>query len=475
MKHIVHTLLLMLCLQACTSTSTRQAGTESAIRPESQPALLSDSPNKASCVFLTTDENKNVVVSWVEIDSADHKYFYFAEWDAGKNSFSTPKSIPIERNASIHEEGMPKIAFKGDGTLVAIYETNIPLEGSRFGLSDLRYVLSADRGDTWTQPASVRQTTTQQGSVSFANILRLDDGELGVSWLGTNPPNTHDGRPVEFARSSSNNTFSAPVTLDPNACQCCRTAISCDGQGNIRVLYRDILPGSIRDISVASSSDNGQSFAPPAPFSNDQWVLDGCPHNGPSVASTAGTTYVAWYTGSDQNGVFYAELSKNNQMSNKRRLDAAGRFVQLCLMNDGTRMVAYNKNYLQGDHSYSKIVVNKINNEGTFESEISTGDSHASYPVIQQLDDRSVVVAWSDDGKIRYRLIRADQVDIPKEEAPAGTFATEGRLTVAIDNSTDPVCGMQMQKTTEMRNTLQDKGKTIGFCGEACKKQFKGT
>src|SRR5690606_32868531 len=114
-----------------------------------------------------------------------------------------------------------------------------------------------------------------------------------------------------------------------------------------------------------------------------------------------------------------------------------------------------------------------INENGSFEKEISTGDGHASYPVIQQLDDQRAVVAWSDDAKIRYRLIQAEQIDIPKEDAPAGTFASESGLAVAIDNSTDPVCGMQMQETSEMRHTLQDKGKTIGFCGEACKKQFK--
>src|SRR5690606_28287999 len=111
-------------------------------------------------------------------------------------------------------------------------------------------------------------------------------------------------------------------------------------QGNIRVLYRDILPGSVRDISVSSSADNGKSFQKPVPFSNDQWVVDGCPHNGPSVVSNRDTTYAAWFTGSDQNGVFYAELNQNNEMFNKRCLDADGRFVQLCLLNDGTRMVA---------------------------------------------------------------------------------------------------------------------------------------
>jgi len=455
--------LLFLVFQSCTNTTQHQA--------ESHPIVLSDSSRLASCVFLTTDEKNQVVASWVEIDSAQSKFFYFAHWDSETNTFSSPKAIPMAGNASIHEEGMPKIAFKGDGTLVAIYETNVPLENSRFGLSDIQYIFSSDRGQTWTEPQSI-QPDPEQGSVSFANILRLDDGEIGLSWLGTNPAKAHGGRPVQFARTSGNNSFSDPITIDPNACQCCRTAISSDGQGQIRVLYRDILPGSVRDISLSRSTDHGKTFQEPSSFSNDNWVLEGCPHNGPSVVSKGDTTYVAWFTGSSQNGVFYAELDQDNNMIHKQRLDAEGRFVQVCLLQDGTRMVAYNKNYSDSGDAFSKIVINKINDQGMFEKEISTGKSHASYPVVQQVDPQNILVAWSDDGKIRYRLVHADQVNSIKAEAPEGSLSMAGNVALAISNDTDPVCGMQLGKTADVRNTLQDNGKTIGFCGQACKKQF---
>lgn len=466
MKNIPYLFALLFCvLQSCTSARHDPE--------ESFPVVLSDSSHTASCVFLTTDENNRVVVSWVEIDSSENKFFFFAGWDADKNTFSSPKAIPMAENASIHEEGMPKIAFKSDGTLVAIYETNIPVENSRFGLSDIQYLSSSDRGKTWTEPQSIQKSTLQQGSVSFANILRLDDGEIGLSWLGTDLAKAGGGRPVQFARTEGKNAFSAPITIDPNACQCCRTAISSDGEGHIRVLYRDILPGSVRDISLSSSTNNGKSFQEPASFSNDNWVLEGCPHNGPSVVSKGDTTYVAWYTGSNQNGVFYAELDQNNEMIHKRRLDAEGRFVQLCLLQDGTRMAAYNKNYTDAGDVYSKIMINKINAQGMSEKEISTGKSHASYPVVQQVDDQNILVAWSDDGRIRYRLVDADQVGSKKEEAPAGILGMEDSVPVAISNDTDPVCGMKMGKTADLQNTVQHNGKTIGFCGQACKKQFR--
>src|SRR5690606_18828615 len=104
------------------------------------PKLLSDTQNKASCVFLTTDEKDHPAISWTETDRAGNKHFYFSYWNMESRTFAPPRAIPIEQHASIHEEGMPKIAIRGDGTVFATYETNVPSAKSRFGLSDIRYV-----------------------------------------------------------------------------------------------------------------------------------------------------------------------------------------------------------------------------------------------------------------------------------------------------------------------------------------------
>ena len=439
---------------------------------EEESTLLSAVSNKASCVFLTTDEKNNPVISWVETDSADNHYFYFANWIAEEKKFGSSKLIPIASNTSIHEEGMPKIAFKGNGTMIALYETNVPVENSRFGLSDLIYTLSHDKGGTWTDPKPVQSKESLVGSRSFANILRLGDGEVGVSWLDSDPVHSDKGRPVKFAKTEGGGGFSEAAVLEPYACQCCRTAISDDGEGNISVVYRDILPGSVRDISVSKSSNYGDAFEDPIPFSNDQWVVEGCPHNGPSVVSKEGTSYVAWYTGSQQNGVFYAELDQNNHMSAKRCLDVDGRFVQLCLVSDGTRVAAFNKNYQQDGSMFSKIVLNKINDLGIFQKEVTQEKSHASYPVIQELDNESVLVAWSDDGKVYYTSVNTAVISDRAEEPRSLALNVGSEIHVELSSETDPVCGMHIGSKTKIQNTVEHNGKRLGFCGELCKKQF---
>src|SRR5690606_18887607 len=114
------------------------------------------------------------------------------------------------------------------------------------------------------------------------NIIRLDDGEVGAAWLGANPDGGKEGRPVKFAKTTKNGGFGDAVLIESFACQCCRTALSRNGSGQVSVVFRDLLPGSVRDISVSKSFDNGRTFSAAAPFSNDNWVIDGCPHNGPS-------------------------------------------------------------------------------------------------------------------------------------------------------------------------------------------------
>src|SRR5690625_2965758 len=117
-------MLLFFIMISCNSYQKEQESKSKA----NLPVALSAASGKASCVFLTADEKNNPAISWVEIDSSGKKHFYFARWKPSVHAFSSPHAIPIEQNAAMHEEGMPKIAFKGDGSLFAMYETSVPVQ-----------------------------------------------------------------------------------------------------------------------------------------------------------------------------------------------------------------------------------------------------------------------------------------------------------------------------------------------------------
>ena len=63
------------------------------------------------------------------------------------------------------------------------------------------------------------------------------------------------------------------------------------------VAWRHVYPGNVRDIAFTRSNDGGKTFAAPIRVSDDRWVLDGCPENGPALAVDAHRrVHVVWPT-----------------------------------------------------------------------------------------------------------------------------------------------------------------------------------
>lgn len=473
MKKLINILwfsLLAVTLVACSNESKKQI-----IKEALQPTLLSNSAMEASCVYLTSDEKNNPVISWVEIDSSKNKFFYFANWEEANNKFSTPITIPITENTSIHEEGMPKIAIKGDGTIFAVYETSTPSPNSKWGISDILFIQSFDKGKRWTAPKSVSTIRTAETSCSFSGISRLSDGEIGIAWLDTNKDPEKKGRPVLFAKTLGKDKISTPVVIESEACQCCRVSITSSAKGQISIAFRDLLPGSIRDISMSFSSDNGKIFHRITDFSKDGWMVDGCPHNGPSIAMNNDKNYTAWFSGGSRKGVHYAELNAKGEVLQQRYLSHDGRFIQLNVLNDDTRVMAYNEEYMVGSEAFSRIMLTKINDTLFTKREITPNYIKASYPVLETYGDKGIVIAWTESGKIVYRNIDADKIIQKADEVKSTTISPvdemKNQMNGQVEMAIDPVCGMKVNVANSEVTSLH-KGKTIHFCSTHCKKMF---
>lgn len=378
-----------------------------------QPVLLSHQSEKASCVYLTKDENNKPVISWCEKDVSGKKFFSMSFFNEKENAFDTTINVPIEQNAVFMEEGMPKVAVKSDGTVIAVYETNAPTKQNGWA-GFIHYIQSFDKGKTWTQPLCVHQDTASGKNHSYAAIARLSDGEVGACWLDESLGDAKMGRSIKFAKTNGKNGFQNELLVDSFACECCRTAISSDEKGNVSILFRNIAAGSVRDITVSTSRDNGKMFSPAVTFSNDNWVVNGCPEDGPSVVDKNKNTYATWFTGGKNKGIFYAELNNENAVVFKKQISSNGRFIQLCLLPGGQRTIAYNENIREADSIYSKIIVNRVDDDNHFFTADVTQDKvHANYPVLCSLDEHRIVVAWSDNNAIYYRVMEVNKIDKP--------------------------------------------------------------
>lgn len=455
----------VIVLAACNAVDRR--GTA-----DSPAVCISDTSRHAGSAYLTTDEKNNPLINWCETDGAGNKFLYLSFFDTASGKFLPAISVPVVQHILFHEEGMPKMAVKGDGSLVAVYETSLPTNENDWAGS-VDYMQSFDRGKTWTTPRAVHSDTAAGGSHSFAAITRLDNGEIGACWLGQSYDPRKGGRPVMFASTTGNSGFGKETLVDAVACECCRLAIAATGGGRVGIVYRDIINDSIRDISICTSSDNGQLFGTPVSFSQDQWKIAGCPHNGPDLVTTANATYAVWFTGGASKGVYYSELNNRQATVSRRLVAAEGRNIQLSLLPNGARVIAYSETIREGDSLYKSIRLQKIRDGKTFTKEVTLPAAHASYPVIKAFSNDRIVVAWTENQRVYYKTLREADIN---QVLPAADSAIENKRPVStlhlLSMNIDPVCGMRIDNSIE--DTTMAGSKVVGFCSKYCKEQFLG-
>lgn len=410
MKNLIWRILLIgiICLNcSCKEKGTNQP--EKVSEQETLPIMLSNSQTKASCVYLTADENDRAWISWIEIDSVGQKHFYFSKYDEEVGKFKGKQEIPIDQNASIHEEGMPKLAVKSDGSIFALFETSTPVEGSRWGLGDVRFTQSFDGGKTWTDSKSVVPEDIKEGkSAGFSNLTRLADGEIGIAWLSTASAAENEGyvgRPVKFAKTLTDRGVGPAKIIDPHGCECCRTALAVSSDNGIFVAYRNLLPGSIRDISMVSKTNGSADFSTPVSFSNDHWKVDGCPHNGPALTFANNKVYTTWYTNAAKHeGVNFAELNKSGKVLQEFNLSSSGQFADVGISSDSLPIVAYSETYKEDDQFYNRIMLTKFDNGQLYESEVTPEQTKANFPMVWGLPQQKAVIAWRSDDGIFYKI-----------------------------------------------------------------------
>src|SRR5204863_1322252 len=158
---------------------------------------------------------------------------------------------------------------------------------------------------------------------------------------------------------------------------------------------------------VARSSDGGRTFSPPTRVSPDNWKIDACPDDGPSMAvAPDGRLHVAWPTlvndpDKPRLGIFHAisadggaAFSPRERIDGVRGTDPA--HPRMIIDGDGQPVFAWDEITGGGRqvalrHGEEPVQV------------ISTGRS-GSYPAIAEAGE-NLVAAWTDQSGERAQII----------------------------------------------------------------------
>jgi hypothetical protein len=251
------------------------------------------------------DAKGRLLVAFVE---GDHVYVARSA-DGGKTFANAVRVNPQPEKVDSNGEGRPKVAVGERGRVYVTYTQRLakPFTGH------IRFSRSTDGGRTFGRPITIDDDGTVTGH-RFDALGVGPKGEVYVAWIDKRDLDAaqaagrkYSGAALYYAVSrDGGRTFSRNVKLKDEVCECCRLAFDFD-RGAPVILWRDILPGGIRDHSLMRLLP--EASATPRRASVDDWKIEGCPHHGPTLAVDAkGTYHLAWFTaGTRAQGLLYAQ------------------------------------------------------------------------------------------------------------------------------------------------------------------------
>lgn len=393
-----------------------------------------DSSSETVNPYLTTDNRGNAVLCWTERDPADSLYrLRYAVYNDKSGKFGNFVTVTSSAGTGTSPESMNKIGFKNDGTAVALFTRRFPNEKNPYA-GAICYSVSTDHGKNWSAPAYLHSDTAHSYGRSFFDLSSLKDGELAAIWLDGRYGERDTGSALFFARTQKGGGFVRDTCIGKNTCECCRTELLTDSEGNLHVAYRAILyPAGlmgrqVRDMVYQVSEDNGRTFSKAAVISRDNWEIEGCPHTGPSLAVSGKKAHALWFTGGGMPGLYYNTIEPGKTLHSEQ-ISTEGRHPQMVSFPDGSlamvweEAIASGGNHSQENMSHSHMgmhhrvetagasqIVLKIMKDGEINKTIRVTDGHKAehHAVISTLKNGDVLLAWmsEDSGHsgIRYTI-----------------------------------------------------------------------
>ena len=386
MKHLFVLLVTASVVFISFRASDRSVKTITALGEQSVDVLPGSSP------YLTKDHRGNTVLSWVKQLKDSTSILCYSVLDGHDKTIE----IPTSTNIHAHAENLAKVIFKPSGDIMAVWGARNPNPNNKYsGL--IYYSQSFDEGKTWT-PASKLVNDINGYDQRYSDVAPMKSGEVAIIWLDNRKTEDVEGSALYCAVTDGKKGFTNEVLVSQPACQCCRTSLFVDNNDNIHALYRGIINDSIRDMVHVVSTDGGKTFGKPERIFNDNWVLKGCPHTGPSMTENSEGLHFAWYTGGVNKGSYYINSDNNGESFNEHDgISMRGMHPQIISMPDDKLVVAWDEPVNKGENTYKKIGLQVRTAYGMKEMNgfVTPEDGYSTYPVLSAVNENEIIVAYS--------------------------------------------------------------------------------
>jgi hypothetical protein len=148
------------------------------------------------------------------------------------------------------------------------------------------------------------------------------------------------------------------------------------------------------------STDQGKTFSEPRRISADNWVINGCPHTGPSMTGNRYGLHFTWFTGGEPAGVFYCNSTDNGKNFSHRDSVSKGssaKHPQIAVSERGRIAIVWDETVKYDTQYNSRIGFQRRSPEGvvTGTGYISADSLVSDYPVILAMPKDMALVAFT--------------------------------------------------------------------------------
>jgi hypothetical protein len=396
-------LALAALLAACTRSPAPSgqgapppAGAPGPIHPLASPVAADGGEPR-----LSRDAAGNLVLSWLTpVGDAGDYALEFSRLTG--DDWSAPQVVARGSDWVVSAADLPSVQPLSDWLWVADWRVTSPQSASAY---DIRAAISADGGATWGTPLLLNDdaTASEHGFVSWFR----DGDRAGAVWLdgrdeANDAPASAAGEPagtsLRYALLGADGRVSEQGVVDNLVCDCCRTDVAATSAGTA-VIYRDRSASEIRDIAVKVRTASG--WSPPARLGPDNWMIAGCPINGPALDADGSDVVAAWFTAADGRGhVRFARSSDGGlTFGAPVEIDGDGAYGQVgvVLADDGRAFVSW---WRRAADARAELALRAVSRTGELGARQVIGSTHASRPdTVPQMKrtGQRLVFVWTED------------------------------------------------------------------------------
>jgi hypothetical protein len=322
-------------------------------------------------------------------DGSKQPYIGYLHSENNGQLWSKPIEIPLVANATLESVLGNDVQIAADGkSLLAI----VQLTGEIPGMGPLTVMHSEDGGQTWTSGANPTASEIDQ---SHPELIADPQGHYHLVWLDDRDENGYQG--VRYARTEDNGQhWKLTQTVDDSSCSCCWNRLWLGKEGSVNLLYRDMEP---RDMALAKSMDDGQTWRRLATVGEFNWVFDGCPHNGGALAGAEDKKLHAlvWTGLENKAGLYYLNSVDNGEHWSVPQAMGGGTLAfhsDIAVLDEKHLLAIWDAMGAEG----SVVMVSESFDNGSHWSaarQLSAKASSASFPRIVASDSR-VLALWAE-------------------------------------------------------------------------------